>query len=379
MADKNGRVTPEEALQRCLTESRGHHRIYLGYAAGVGKTYNMLREGNRMKQQGTDVVIGVLEHHGRKETLAQVGALEIIPRSRTAYKGVFLEEMDLDALLARKPEWVLVDELAHSNVPGSRNQKRYQDIEELLCAGINVMSTVNIQHLESLNDTVNRITKVQVRETFPDRILNGADEIIAVDLTPELLQERLRQGKIYELGRASQALKNFFRKGNLLALRELALRKTAEETDDRLDVYKKEKQIEETWPTVERVMVAITPLPGARALIRRGFRIADRLRGELHVVHFHTPDRTHSGEDMRALKAHFAIAEELGADIHEIETDDVVEGLVRFAEEHEITQAVLGAGRPSRWEEVRRGTLVDRIMRRTDKLDLLIIAEQRKE
>lgn len=376
MGQDEGRLNPEEALELARQESRGKYRIYLGYAAGVGKTYAMLREGNRLKAQGADVVIGYLEHYNRKETIAQVGDLEVIPRRRQPYKGVILEEMDLDAIFQRRPGLVLVDELAHTNIPGSRNQKRYQDIEDLLDAGINVMSTVNIQHMESLNDAVTRITGVEVRETFPDWVLDQADEIIMVDITPELLQERLRQGKVYENEKAARALKNFFRKGNLLALRELALRKTAEETDDRLGDYRKAKQIDEPWPTVERVLVAITPLPGAKALIRRGWRIADRLGGELHVVHVRSRPPSESQE--RELQAYFALAEELGGEVHQIRGKDVVDELVQFAAKKQITQLVLGAGRPSRWEEISKGSLVDRLLRRTDKLDILIVSEQRK-
>jgi two-component system sensor histidine kinase KdpD len=336
----------------------------------------MLREGNRLKSLGVDVVIGVLEHYNRKETIAQVGDLELVPRRKEPYKGVILEEMDLDALLQRRPEWALVDELAHTNIPGSRNEKRYQDVEALLEAGINVMSTVNIQHMESLNDVVNRITGVQVRETFPDWVLDEADEIITVDITPELLQERLVQGKVYEHTKAAQALKNFFRKGNLLALREMALRKAAEETDDRLGDYRKEKQIEDTWPTVERILVTITPLTGARALIRRGWRVADRLRGQLYVLHIR--NHPHTPEEEKALHGHFHLAEELGAQTATVDAPDVVEGIVRFAAENQITQVVMGAGRPNRWEEIQRGSLIDRLLRRTDSLDIVIVSEQRK-
>jgi two-component system sensor histidine kinase KdpD len=371
------RLNPTEALERFRLESRGKLRLYLGYAAGVGKTYAMLREGNRLKGQDVDLVVAFLEHYNRKETIAQLGDLEVIPRRRTPYKGVILEEMDLETVLARKPRWALVDELAHTNVPGSRNAKRYQDVEDLLDAGINVMSTVNIQHMESLNDAVHRITGVEVRETFPDWVLDRADEIIMVDITPEQLQERLRHGKVYAPEKAVRALKNFFRVGTLLALRELALRKTAEETDDRLGHYRKKEQIEETWPTVERVMVAITPLPGARVLIRRGWRIANRLRGELYVIHIRR--RLFTADEELALKSHFALAEELGATIKEVQGLDVVEELVQFAEERQITQLVIGAGRPSRFEEIRQGSLIDRLMRRTDRLDILIISEQRKE
>lgn len=377
MVTPEGRLDPEAALKLARRESRGKLRIYLGYAAGVGKTYAMLREGNRLRSLGLDVVVGYLEHYNRQETIAQLNDLEVIPRQQVAYKGALLEEMDLDAVIARRPDWALVDELAHTNVPGSRNPKRYQDVEAIRDAGINVMTTVNIQHVESLNDAVQRITGVVVRETFPDWVLDQADEIIMVDITPEQLQERLRQGKVYAPEKALQALKNFFRRGNLLALRELALRKTAEETDNRLGDYKREKDIEAVWPTVERVMVAITPLPGAKALIRRGWRISSRLRGELHVVHVR--NRLLTADDERALASHFALARELGAEIHEVKADDVVDELLRLAAAKQITQLVLGAGRPSRWEEIRRGSLVDRVLRRTDSIDLLIVSEQRKK
>jgi len=373
---EDGRLNPEEALQRARQESRGQHRIYLGYAAGVGKTYAMLREGNRMKAQGIDIVIGVLEHHNRKETIAQVGDLEAIPRRREPYKGVYLEDMDLDAVLARRPTWVLVDELAHTNIPGSRNEKRYQDIEELRDAGIHVMSTVNVQHMESLNDAVSRITGVEIRETFPDWVLDEATELITVDITPELLQERLRQGKVYEHEKAARALKNFFRKGNLLALREMTLRKVAEETDDRLGSYRKEKKIDETWPTVERVMVAITPMPGAKAMIRRGWRLADRLGGELLVLY--VDNKPLSEEQKQALQSYIDLAEELGAEVRQVSGKDVVDEIVRFARERQVTQIVMGASRPSRWEEITRGSIINRLMRRTQSLDILIVSETHK-
>lgn len=377
MFGETDRLDPEVALSRARQELRGKFRIYLGYAAGVGKTYTMLREGNRLKAQGADVAVGFLEHYNRKETIAQLGDLELIPRRRKPYRGVFLEEMDLDGILARRPQWVLVDELAHSNIPGSRNPKRYQDIEDLLAAGINVMSTVNIQHVESLNDAIQRITNVEVRETFPDWVLDNADEIMMIDISPELLQERLRQGKVYEDEKAARALKNFFRKGNLLALRELALRRAAEETDDRLGAYRKEKHIDEPWPTMEHILVAITPQPGAKALIRRGWRVAHRLSGDLHVLHVRSRPLSKSQE--QELQSYVDLTEELGGEMHEVQGSDIVAELVRFANEKQITQLILGAGRPSRWEEIWRGSLVDRLLRYTDKLDLVIVSWQRKE
>lgn len=384
------RLSPEEALALAEAEGlvqpafprsqqqRGKHRVYLGYAAGVGKTYAMLREGNRLLEQGLDVFVGILETHGRAETAAQVGALPVLPRRKIPYKGVFLEELDMEEICRRRPDWVLIDELAHTNVPGSVNKKRYQDVMAVLAEGINVLSTVNIQHVESLNDAVNRITGIPVRETFPDWVLDSADEIVTVDATPEQLHERMREGKIYEVSKAQQALKQFFRKGNLLALRELSLRRAAEETDDRLGTYREQKHIEELWPTVERVLVCITPLPGAKALIRRGWRIASRLSGELHVLFVDT-GRALAEADRFALDSHFALAEELGGKTHRGKSPDVVEAILSFAKERQITQVVLGAGRPSRWEEISRGSLVDRILRRTDSLDILIVSELRKQ
>lgn len=378
------RLTPEEALAKCQQEQlvappnarRGQHRIYLGYAAGVGKTYAMLREGNRLRAEGLNVQIGILETHGRKETAEQVGDIPLIPRKQVPYKGVTLQEMDLHEIQCRRPDWVLVDELAHTNVPGSPNPKRYQDVDILLDDGINVMSTVNIQHVESLNDTVSRITGVSIRETFPDWILDEADEIVTVDVTPEQLQERMKLGKIYETKKAIQALRQFFRKGNLLALRELSLRRAAEETDDRLGSYRKEKQIEDTWATMERVLVCITPLPGARALIRRGWRLAHRLRGELHVLF--VEERPLSAADRAAIASHLALTKELDGQAHQVMMRDPVEAILTVARDHQITQVILGAGRPNRWEEIIKGSLVDRILRKTDSLDLLIIAEKRK-
>jgi two-component system sensor histidine kinase KdpD len=372
---EGGRLRPEEAIAKVKEESRGLHRVYLGYAAGVGKTYQMLREGNLLLGQGHDVVIGFLETYNRKDTISQIKRLKTVPRRRVAYKGVILEEMDVDAILARHPEWVLVDELAHTNISESKHEKRYQDVEELLAAGINVMSTVNIQHMESLNETVRRITGVNIRETFPDWILDQADEIITVDITPEILQDRMRQGKIYAADKAAQALKHFFRKGNLLALREMALRKTAEETEDMLGAYKRSKRIDEPWPTYEKVMVGITIQPNSKDLIRRAWRLASRLQGELYVAH--VVERGLSPEERHDLHKLFRFAQELGAQVVTLEGRDTIRKMVDFARQKEITQLVLGAQRPSWWDVLRwRGSPVDRVLRLTDQLDIIVVSNR---
>ncbi|HTC81878.1 MAG TPA: histidine kinase, partial [Acidimicrobiia bacterium] len=265
--------------------SRGTLRIYLGAAPGVGKTYAMLGEGQRRASRGTDVVVGFVESHGRPQTAAMLGDLEIVLRRRIEYRGAVFEEMDVDAILARAPEVALVDELAHTNVPGCRNAKRWQDVEELLDAGIHVVSTVNIQHLESLNDVVERITGITQRETVPDDVVRRADQIELVDMTPEALRRRMAHGNIYAPEKVDAALANYFRQGNLAALRELALLWVADQVDEALESYRERHGIREPWETRERVVVGLTGAPGTEALIRRAARIAQRAHGELLGVH----------------------------------------------------------------------------------------------
>ena len=265
--------------------ARGQLRIYLGAAAGVGKTYAMLNEGRRRAEYGEDVVVGYVEPHRRPKTAAQVGDLEVTPRKPVEYRGTTLEEMDVDAVLERRPQVALVDELAHTNVPGSRNEKRWQDVEELLEAGINVISTLNIQHLESLNDVVEEITGVKQRETIPDEVVRRADELQLVDLTPVALRNRLARGDVYPAERIDAALANYFRPGNLSALRELALAWLADRVDEGLEDYRRRHGIEEPWETRERVLVALTGSPDGERLIRRAARMAQRMNGELVAVH----------------------------------------------------------------------------------------------
>ncbi|MGN6171461.1 MAG: universal stress protein, partial [Streptosporangiaceae bacterium] len=312
-------------------EGRGQLRIYLGNAAGVGTTYDMLCEGHRRAERGTDVVVGFVETHGRKHTAELIEGLEVVRRARIAYRGTTFEEMDLDAVLARRPEVALVDELAHTNVPGSRNAKRWQDVEELLDAGIDVISTVNIQHLESLNDVVEKITGVPQRETIPDAVVRAADQVELVDMTPEALRRRMAHGNIYPPEKIDAALTNYFRAGNLTALRELALLWLADKVDEGLQRYRAEHHIRVTWEARERVVVALTGGPEGETLIRRAARIAARSSGgDLLAVHVTRSDGL-TGADPAALAAQRRLAESLGGSYHQVVGDNIPEALLTFA------------------------------------------------
>jgi two-component system, OmpR family, sensor histidine kinase KdpD len=337
-------------------EAAGHFRIYLGAAAGVGKTYAMLNEGHRRKKRGTDVVVGFVECHGRSLTEEMIGDLEVVPRKAVEYRGSLLEEMDLDAVLARHPEVALIDELAHTNVPGSgRHEKRWQDVMEILAAGIDVITTVNIQHLESIADEVEHMTGARVRERVPDWVVRKADQIELVDSSPEQLRRRMLHGNIYPKAKVSQALANFFRTDNLIALRELALRFLADETDEELLEHLRRRESDKgVWETCERVMAAVTPAPGTDALLRRAARMASRLKGELDVVHVATSDATRPA-DRPAIEKLRALAADVGARWHEIEGDDPARAIARFAQEHQITQIVIGSSQRSRWQQLTGG------------------------
>jgi two-component system sensor histidine kinase KdpD len=340
--------------------ARGRLRIYLGAAPGVGKTYAMLDEGWRRAQRGTDVVVGFVEAHGRARTAAQVRDLEVVPRSTIDHRGAAFTEMDVDAVLARRPEVALVDELAHSNVPGSRNAKRWQDVDELLAAGIDVISTVNIQHLESLNDVVQQITGVTQRETVPDAVVRGADQVELVDMDPEALRRRMQHGNIYPPERIDAALANYFRPGNLTALRELALLWVADKVDSALTDYRARHGIAEPWETRERVAVALTGAPGAERLIRRAARVATRSKAELVGVHVESADGllAPAGEH---LDAHRQLLTDLGGRYREVVDSDIGRALVRTALAENATQLLIGASRRSRWTELVRGSVVNRI------------------
>ena len=328
-------------------EGRGQLRVYLGNAAGVGKTYAMLGEGHRRAERGTDVVVGFVETHGRKHTADLIEGLEVVPRARLPYRGSVFEEMDLDAVLARRPEVALVDELAHTNVPGSRNAKRWQDVEDLLDAGIDVISTVNIQHLESLNDVVEKITGVRQRETVPDAVVRRADQVELVDMTPEALRRRMAHGNIYPAEKIDAALTNYFRAGNLTALRELALLWLADKVDEGLQRYREAHGIHGTWEARERVVVALTGGPEGRTLIRRAARIAARSAGgDLLAVHVTKSDGL-TGADPAALASQRRLAESVGGTYHQVIGDDIPEALLTFARAENATQLVLGASRRS--------------------------------
>src|ERR1700729_565335 len=326
---------------------RGLLRIYLGSAAGVGKTFAMLNEGHRRKERGTDVVVGYVETHGRPHTAEQVGDLEVIPRAQIPYRGSVFEEMDLEAVLARHPDVALVDEFAHTNVPGSRNEKRWQDVAELLDAGIDVISNVNIQHLESLNDVVEKITGVPQRETVPDAVVRAADQVELVDMTPEALRRRMAHGNIYPPEKIDAALTNYFRSGNLAALRELALLWLADKVDEGLQRYRVEHKITGAWEARERVVVALTGGPEGKTLIRRAARIAARSSGgDLLAVHITKSDGL-TGADPASLADQRRLTESVGGTYHQVVGDKVPETLLTFARAENATQLVLGASRRS--------------------------------
>ncbi len=332
--------------------ARGELRIYLGAAPGVGKTYAMLEEAHRRAERGTDVVIGFVETHGRTHTAEMIGDLEQLPRRTMTYRGVEFTEMDLDAVLARRPEVVVVDELAHTNVPGSRNDKRWQDIQELLDAGITVLSTVNVQHLESLNDVVAQITGTTQRETVPDAVVRAAEQVELVDMTPEALRRRMAHGNIYRPDKIDAALGNYFRVGNLTALRELALLWLADKVDEQLDAYRAQQGISATWETRERVVVALTGGPEGETLIRRAARVAARSKGaDLLAVHIARSDGL-AGADPAQLARQRVLVENLGGTYHQVLGTDIPTALLDFAQGVNATQLVLGASRRGRFAQL---------------------------
>src|SRR6478735_3513304 len=341
---------------------RGTLRIYLGAAAGVGKTFAMLNEGRRRAEYGEDVVVGFVETHGRSKTAEQVAGLEVVPRRRVAYRGATFEELDVDAVLARRPRVALVDELAHTNVPGSSHQKRWEDVEELLSAGIHVISTLNVQHLESLNDVVEQITGVPQRETIPDAVVRRADELQLVDLTPTALRNRLARGDVYPPERIDTALANYFRPGNLSALRELALAWLAERVDEALAEYRARHGIDEPWETRERILVALTGSTDGERLVRRAGRIAQRTKGDLVAVHV-IPQDGLAAPSAALLERQRLLVDELGGTYHEVVGADVAEALLEAARSLNVTQIVMGASRRSNWQRITRGSVIGRVIR----------------
>jgi two-component system, OmpR family, sensor histidine kinase KdpD len=353
--------------------SRGKLKVFLGAAPGVGKTYAMLEEGHRLRAEGRDVAIGFVEPHGRAETAAIVGDLEIVPRRSMPYRGTSFDEMDLDAVLARRPDVALVDELAHTNVPGSRHAKRWQDVDELLDAGVDVLSTVNIQHLESLNDVIFEITDVVQRETIPDEVVRKAEEIELVDLTQEGVRERLAAGKIYPAERIDAALANYFRPGNLGALRELALSWTADRVDEAVATYRDLHGIDQPWETKERVVVALAGAEGSEDVVRRAARLAMRSRADLVGVYVRPTDGL-AEESSAELANLIDLLQQLGGRYHELVGDDIGTALVAFAREENATQIVLGASRRSRLDEFRRGSPIAKVIRNAGDIDVHVIS-----
>jgi len=353
---------------------RGRLKVFLGAAPGVGKTYSMLQTAQARRREGIDVVIGIVETHGRADTQALLEGLETIPRQRIEYRGSLLEEMDLDAVLARRPALVLVDELAHTNAPGRRHPKRYQDVEELLAAGIDVYTTVNVQHLESLNDAVAQITTIRVRETLPDRLLDGADEVQLVDLPPEELIRRLREGKVYVPAQAQRAIENYFRPGNLNALRELALRRTADRVDDQMQDYMKSRAIPGPWPATERVMVCVSPSPTSLRLVRATKRRADRRNAPWTAVYVETPAHQRlSEQDRERISRTLRMAEQLGGQAVSIPGEKPADDLIHYAQSHNVTEIVIGKSQRSWWQELFYGSIVNALIRKSGRIDVHVI------
>ena len=372
------RPDPDALLQRVRAEEarerRGKLKVFLGASPGVGKTFTMLETARAKRAEGLDVVVGVVETHGRAETQRLLEGLELLPRRAIDYRGVRLEEFDLDAALTRHPALLLVDELAHTNAPGSRHAKRWQDVEELLAAGINIYTTVNIQHFESLNDVVAQITGVTVRETVPDSVLERADEVELVDVTPDVLQQRLREGKVYVPEQAGRAIERFFRKGNLIALRELALRRTAERVDAQMRGYMAEQGIRETWATGERLVVCVGPSVSAARLVRSARRMAARVHAEWFAVHVETPrDQRLSAEERENILRAMELAEQLGGRPVTLSGQSSAEEILAYARSHNVTRIILGKTRRPRWRDVLQGSLLDALVRGSGGIEVLAI------
>jgi two-component system sensor histidine kinase KdpD len=358
------RPSGDQLLERLKQQDRARLRVYLGAAPGVGRTYTMLEDARSLKKRGVDVVIGLVETYGRADTDTQIADLEIIPRRKFPYKGVELEEMDVDAILARKPQMCVVDELAHTNVPGARHEKRYQDVLDLLDAGINVLSAVNIQHLETLNDLVSRVTGVRVRETIPDTFLDRVDEVINVDVTVDELRTRLRQGRVYKPEKVEPALANFFHDGNLSTLRELALRAVADEVGEKAASFRQREGLEPGL-IPERVMVSMSSSSSSPRVVRTGARIAGRLGARWYAVYVETP-RDEPGRikdaDREQLARNIALAESLGATVVRVKADRPADGLIAFAQREGITHVMFGQSARTRMEILVKGSTLNRFL-----------------
>ena len=378
------RIEPEAFLDLVPRRQKGRLKIYIGAAAGVGKTYRMLEEAHQLRDRGADVVLGFIETHHRRETEARIGDLEIIPRRIVSYRSVTLEEMDVEAILARKPEVVIVDELAHSNVPGSRHEKRYQDAEELVSTGINVITAMNIQHVESLNPMVRRITGVDVRETVPDSFLLRADQIVDIDLPVDALRERLREGRIYPHGQIEQALKSFFKPSNLASLRELALREVARSLDrQRTDQESLKREGGRRTHIVDRIMVGLSSnAADTGQLLRRASRIAGQLNAEWYAVHIETPSESVKNigtSDFVALLNNINLASDLGAETVWLKSDDVVRAMIDFARDKGVSKVIVGRTHQPRWRRWLKGDVPARLVADARDLDVEIVATEQAE
>jgi len=369
--------TPEEwlAVSKPPEKTKGILKLFLGYAPGVGKTYAMLSEAIRRSSRGEGVVIALVETHGRKGIAELAAKLETVPRRKIDYKGTIFEEMDIDAVLARKPQVALVDELAHTNIPGSRHRKRYEDVLELLDAKIDVLSTVNIQHIESIAPTVRAITGVSVRETVPDWVLQLGEETVMVDLTPEALQNRMKRGDVYGKEKVDQALKNFFRRGNLIALRELALRQVAEQVDRSLSSYMDEKDIRENWNVRERIAVCISSNPKAQYLVARAARLARRMDAELYAIHVDV-DGDGDPQAEKALVANLQFAESLGAKPVRLKGDNIADTTARFVREKHVTQVIFGRSALEGLRKLLYLNAINRFLRDAPAVDVHIVTQE---
>jgi two-component system, OmpR family, sensor histidine kinase KdpD len=370
--------SPEQWLEEAAPEKKaGIFKIFLGYAPGVGKTYSMLSEGIRRYSRGEDVVVGVVETHGRKGVADLVAKLEVVPREQIEYKGTVFTEMDVDAILARKPAVALIDELAHTNIEGSKHAKRYEDVIELLDAKIDVLSTVNVQHIESLNPLVERITGVHVRETVPDWVVQRAEEIVMSDLTPEALQTRMKRGDIYPLDRAERALGSFFRRGNLIALRELALRQVAQVVDKNLEAHWTREHLEHGVAVCERIAVCISSNPVAQYLIARGGRMAHALDADFYIVYVDSP-HDEGPDNRRSLQENIRFAENLGATVVRLPRGNIAERVAEFAREKHITHVVFGRSAQEGWRKYLYLTVIQKFLRQAPPIDVHIVTQEAK-
>jgi two-component system sensor histidine kinase KdpD len=368
--------SPEAWLEEVApTKAQGVFKLFLGYAPGVGKTYSMLSEAIRRYSRGEDVLVGVVETHGRKAIGELAQKLETVPRQRIEYKGTMFDEMDLDGILLRKPQVVVVDELAHTNIEGSKHRKRYEDVIELLDANIDVLSTMNVQHIESLGPTVAQITGVQVRETVPDWVMQRVDEVVMADVTPQALQKRMQRGDIYPVERVERALGHFFRPGNLIALRELALKQVTQVVDRSLDQYLAKEHIEQAPTVRERIAVCISSNPAAQYLIARGSRMAQAIGGELYVVYVDIGQDSRP-EDQRSLTENLRFAENLGAHIHRASGKNVAEAVAGFVRENHITQVIFGRSARSGWQRYLYLSAIHKFLRDAPAVDVHIVTQE---